>query len=554
LSGPFLKRALAAALLLTLTTPFWDLGRPLWEIDDARYAEIPREMAESGDWLTPRLNYLEYVEKPPLIYWAGALSYLAFGVGEAAGRLPNALFSLFGLIGVFWLGTRLFSRRTGLAAALILGTSVQFFTFGHYVTPDMAVTVSLLWATGLILLALRDPEHGARPGALAWVAMSAGFFSKGLIALVLPGLWTAVLLLLFPQLRRGLRPLLLNWGPLFLLATVGTWLFAMEARNPGFLGFFFLEQHFKRFLTSHFNRPGSWHYFIPVVIVGGLPWTPLSLPAVLTPLGSPRETDPRELQLALWAALVFVFFSLSESKLISYILPIFPHQALLTARLLERLHETPRLRKWLRAGGTFAAGILLAAAAAAPAVVPRLSIPISIGSAPLAIASALLAALGTALLVLTRGGVDEGDGSGRLALTALCGLIVCGSMTAGVRHFTSHLSVKRISLAAKARIETLEPEAEVRLMSYDFLPHGLMFYAQRPVDMLNWYGELKYAKRFEKNAHRFESIENVWRLPSERRRVLIVFPRKETASFSRWVPEDQVRRLTQFERWVLAEL
>ncbi|MBI4386844.1 MAG: hypothetical protein HY551_05630, partial [Elusimicrobia bacterium] len=83
-------------VLVALTMPFWDLGHPLWEVDDARYAEVPREMAQSGDWITPRLNYMDYIEKPPLIYWLGALSYKALGVSEAAGRLPLAILAILG--------------------------------------------------------------------------------------------------------------------------------------------------------------------------------------------------------------------------------------------------------------------------------------------------------------------------------------------------------------------------------------------------------------------------------------------------------------------------
>src|SRR3989339_38615 len=107
-------------LALVLSSPFWGLGHPLWETDDARYAEVPREMVELGDWLTPRLDYFEYVEKPPLIYWLPALSYKLFGVSEAAARLPNALLALAGLLGVWWLGSWLFSPSAGRWGAILL--------------------------------------------------------------------------------------------------------------------------------------------------------------------------------------------------------------------------------------------------------------------------------------------------------------------------------------------------------------------------------------------------------------------------------------------------
>ncbi len=284
---------------------------------------------------------MDYVEKPPLIYWLGAASYGAFGVSEAAARLPLALAALAGLAGVWWLGAWLFSAAVGQGAALVLGTMLIYSGLSHMITPDMTLTAALVWATALGLRVLHRPEDASWAAPAAWLGIAAAFFSKGLIGVLLPGLWVCSLAVLDPKLRPGFKRLLLGPGPLLALALVGAWVVAMERTAPGFCRVFFLEQHFQRFLdVGKYNRPGGWWYFGAEAAWGALPWTPAALAASALPLLRWRKADPRELQLALWPALVIAFFTTSSSKLPTYILPAFPFMALLTARLL--LDGAPR--------------------------------------------------------------------------------------------------------------------------------------------------------------------------------------------------------------------
>ncbi|MDE1977473.1 MAG: glycosyltransferase family 39 protein, partial [Elusimicrobia bacterium] len=117
------SRWLTFLFFAALTAPFWRLGAPLVEVDDARYAEVPREMLVLHDWVTPHLDNMDYVEKPPMWYWLAAASYEVFGVSEAAARLPLALLALLGLLLTYWLGGWLFSPRTGMTAAIFLSAS-----------------------------------------------------------------------------------------------------------------------------------------------------------------------------------------------------------------------------------------------------------------------------------------------------------------------------------------------------------------------------------------------------------------------------------------------
>ena len=547
-----MKRLYAIALLLAFSSPFWDLAHPLWEVDDARYAEVPREMVERGDWVTPQVNFVDYIEKPPLIYWAGALSYTLFGVSEGAARVPLALFALIGLVGVWWLGNWLYGGRTGLYAALILASCVQFFALSHLITPDLAVSVSLLWSTGLILRCLRKPKDASWAGPAAWVAMAAALLSKGLIGVVLPGAWTVALLILFPETRRGLKGLLFNWGTLFFIVVIGGWFAIMERANPGFFNVFVIEQHFQRFLTPKYNRPGGWWYFLAVDFVGFLPWSPLAFTAAIVPLLRFKKSDSRDLQLALWVALIFAFFSASSSKLVTYILPLFPQQAILAAAFVGRLRRERTLDRRMRAGALVLGSVLGTAALLAPFIVRIVAIPVTVGPG--------LTAAGTLLLIFASAGLLWFALSSRLederiivVPITIAGMLVCASMVAGTRFLTDELSVKKLATRLNERIATVPANTETRIIAYDRYLHGIPFYTGRPVDVVNWVGEMHYAKRFPRYAHRFGDDETIRNLPTEGVRTFVTLKRRELRSFLELNPPSEIRSMEPFGPWILAE-
>ena len=220
---------------ITATLPFWDLGHPLWEVDDARYAEVPREMVEGGDWLTPSLNYVEYLQKPPLIYWLGASSYELFGVSETTAHLPLALLSLLGLAGIGWLGMWMFSLETGLMAVVILGTCVEYVALSYMQTPDMALAVCLLWCSAFILRALHRPRDAWWTAPAAGAMAGFAFLSKGLVGFVFPAAWLFVLAVFFPEVRKGARALCLSWAAPVAVLVIAPWLWAMSTRHSNFL-------------------------------------------------------------------------------------------------------------------------------------------------------------------------------------------------------------------------------------------------------------------------------------------------------------------------------
>jgi 4-amino-4-deoxy-L-arabinose transferase-like glycosyltransferase len=308
--------------------------RRLVKPDEGRYAEIAREMAVSGDWLTPRLNGLKYFEKPPLQYWVTAAAYDAFGEDEWTARLWTGLTGFLGILLAGFTARRLFGPTAGLLAAATLASSLLYLAMGHFSSLDMGLAFFLEVAVCGFLLAQEGKHHWM---LLAWAGLALAVLSKGIVALVLTGGTIVLYSLLTRDWSPWCRFDFLRGLPLFLLI-VAPWFIAVSDANPEFARFFFIHEHFERFLTKVHHRYQPAWYFIPILLLGALPWTTLAVQAAAQ--AWPRRAMP-EFQarrfLLLWCVVVFGFFSVSSSKLPSYILPIFPALALLLADALNRV-------------------------------------------------------------------------------------------------------------------------------------------------------------------------------------------------------------------------
>ena len=318
--------------------------RKLIKPDEGRYAEIPREMVVSGDWVTPRLNDLKYFEKPPLQYWATATAYTLLGEHQWTSRLWPALTGFCGLLLVWFAGTRLFGREAGQYAALILGSSLLYVLIGHINTLDMGVTFFLtLGIVGLLLGQQAEADTRTRRNWLycAWAALGLAVLSKGLIGLVLP----AAALVIYSVLQRDLTPwkrLNLVTGLLLFLLVTAPWFILVMKANPEFFERFFIYEHYTRFSTKDLGRYQPWYYFIPILLAGMLPWTVLMFDTLLrTWKGAAyigKAFNPERF-LLIWVVFIYVFFSVSGSKLPSYLLPMFPALALLMGKRLAEIRE-----------------------------------------------------------------------------------------------------------------------------------------------------------------------------------------------------------------------
>jgi len=357
------KRSRVLAFWLLLAVAWFATGaiRPLLEPDEGRYSEIPREMWLSGDWVTPHLNGVVYIEKPPLQYWATAAAYTLFGLHEWTARLWSLLLSLLALPLVHAVASRLHgSREAGFAAAIVLAVSPYYVVVGQLNTLDGAFSTMLLAAVFALVLGQREPDAARRRPLLlaAWVALALAVLSKGIVAPLLAGGTLAAYSLFTRDFSPWRR---MHWLPgLAVFAVIVVpWFWLVSARNPDFLFFFFVHEHFMRFLTTVHDRVEPWWYFGPIALLALLPWL-WAIPGTMRAL---RVTDAAAtgfrpgLFLGLWFVLVVVFFSLSGSKLATYVLPCMPAAAVLLGPQLLR-----RPRNIRTAAATTAVLILLTAA------------------------------------------------------------------------------------------------------------------------------------------------------------------------------------------------
>ncbi len=267
----------ACTLLLALAALAWFSTldyRKLIKPDEGRYAEIAREMAHSGDWVTPRLNGIKYFEKPPLQYWATAVAFRLFGENEWSARLWSGATGFAGVLLAAWAGTRLFGRSAGILSGVMLGSSLWWVLMGHLNTLDMGFAFFLQLALSGFLLAQTAPRASSMQRnamLVAWGAAALAVLSKGLAGLVLPGLVLVAYCLVqrdWSSLKR-LHPA----GGIALFALIAApWFIAMQRANPEFARFFFIHEHFERFLTKAHGRYQPIWYFIPILLIGMLPW------------------------------------------------------------------------------------------------------------------------------------------------------------------------------------------------------------------------------------------------------------------------------------------
>ncbi len=370
---------LQCALLIGLFAIIWFAPlnlRHLVPSDEGRYAEIAREMLITGDWIVPRYNGYLYFEKPPLQTWFNALTFYIFGVGDWQARLYTALT---GFAGVFLVGqtARLLFKSTtvGVYTALILASTPYWNALGHFNVLDMGLSFWMTLTLCSLLLAQRpDIEPTAQRYWMwgCWAGMALSLLSKGLIGIMLPGAVLVLYSLAFWDWKLWGRLHLFTGGLLFLALTL-PWFILVELRQPGFADFFFIVQQFRRYLTPEQQRPGPWYYFIPVMILGFLPWLSLAAQSLwqsikhIKPSAAhsrfaffPRQSNgfsPIGL-LWVWSALIFVFFSVSHSKLLSYTLPIAPAIALLLGGSVIRVTAA----QWSRhfTGASIVSSIVLA--------------------------------------------------------------------------------------------------------------------------------------------------------------------------------------------------
>lgn len=490
------RRASAAAVgLAVLLALLWlpNLGeRKLTRPDEARYAEIAREMAATGDWLTPRLNGYKYFEKPPLQYWATAAAFATFGVHEWTARLWIGLTGLLGIALAWYVANRLRGPPAGGYAAAVLASAGIYVALGHVNTLDMGVTFFLSAAVFAIVLAQRDatPERERRRWMLAaWAACAAATLSKGLIGIVLPA-GAVVLYALIQRDAALLTRLHLRWGMALFLALAAPWFIAVSAANAEFARYFFYQEHIERFLTRMHGHEGPLWYYIPVVVGGLVPWAIVLAPALPAAWSADRAARFRPLRfLLVWAAAVLLFFSAAGSKLAPYVLPLIPALAVVVGAALPSVS-----RRWVLAQAALFAGLGIAGALAAPSLVmrragPTLPAELLAALLPWAVAAGCALAAGCLLAAVAEWRHRRG-----LAVAAFA----AGGLAFAQLGLAAHERLSPVYSAyhTVARVKNMVGP-DVPFYTVGVFDHSLPFYLGRTVTMVAIWDELAQSVAWE---------------------------------------------------------
>ena len=482
-------------LLTVLITLFFGLflgSRPLSVPDEGRYVEIPREMVVTGDYLTPRLNGVKYFEKPPLFYWFEAFFVKLFGLSEWSVRLGPALFALFGCVAVYYAGARMFGRMAGLLSASVLATSILYYALSRLISLDMPVSVLLTASLLSFLLGTREPEGATRRlffwGFYAFAALAT--MTKGLIGIFIPGMIVFAWMLIMNEWRI-LRSMHLPSGLALFLLIAAPWHILVNRANPEFFDFYFIREHFQRYLTKvHHHYKPAWFY-IPVLVGGIFPWSVFLFQAVRhgVPPNSwkERKNYTSEIFLLLWALLIFLFFSASSSKLIPYLLPVLPPLALLIGKYLADGWERNAL--WGFGGGRISYAVITGALAIGLFIVHRYVPALNTSGMTVVCWTVGGWLLMGCIAVWTSRGRDTVNRVVIHIVLAFSVFFIAGSAIA------PQLDTRSLKPFARVLKPILRPGDEVA--HYRNYYQDLPVYLERRMTLVNWRGELDFGMTIE---------------------------------------------------------
>ncbi|MDD5169318.1 MAG: glycosyltransferase family 39 protein [Syntrophales bacterium] len=356
---------------------------PLMEPDEGRYALIPHDMNVSADYVTPHLKGVVYLEKPPLGYWATALSFKCFGENEFAARLFPALCAWGSILLVYFMGAFFHDKKTGLYSAAVMTTCLLPFVLGRINILDSSLAFFLAWAiwSGFRYFSVKGKNHRIWL-YLLYTGSALAFMTKGLIGIVFPfsivGVW------LFSLGRwRDLFRMISPVGMLIFAIITVPWLYFVQKANPDFFFFFFVQEHFLRYTTTMHERSEPFYYYILILVAGTLPWWPYLPKAFLgirkgIRLSSAGNlfTKEEDRFFLIWTGFIFLFFSASSSKLASYVAPAFPPLAVMMGHVFRSYEE----RSLSRAGWNIKDQLL-----SYPAIILQFIAFCAVALAPLAI-------------------------------------------------------------------------------------------------------------------------------------------------------------------------
>jgi len=463
--------------------------RHLIPSDEGRYAEIAREMLVTGDWVTPRYNGYKYFEKPPLQAWATAATFQVFGIGDWQARLWTALTGFLTILLIGFTGARLYSARAGWLAAVVLASSPMWVISGHFNSLDMGLSAFLVAALCSLLLAQHSQSKTSTRNWmwLCWICMALATLSKGLIGAAIPAMVFIAYSISTWDWKIWGRLRLFS-GSLIFLAITAPWFVLVAQQNPEFLEFFFIHEHLQRFTQDAHSRTGPIYYFVPLLLIGLLPWV-LQIPgSILRAWNERRREFSSSWLLVCWSVMIFIFFSVSHSKLPGYIIPVFPALALLIGHRLDQLLGNSNTMAFTWKLQVFGFAILGSIGFFFLSEIGKQARPDEIEAYAqytywvIAALSALIIFCAYAAWQSKRNGIQS-------ILSFACGFFLC-AIIAGTGHETLGRAVSGIDLVE--RVKTSIPD-KVNFYSIRLLDHTVPFYLGRTMIMVESPDELEFS-------------------------------------------------------------
>ncbi len=325
-------QSLIIIAVLALVTILWGIGSvPLFDPDEPVYAETAREMIKYSDYLSPRIFDNYWYDKPPMYYWLVAASIGIFGDGEAAARFPAALMAVATSVMLYFSVSNIFSERAGFWSAIVLTTCVEFFYLGKAAVTD---TTLLFFMTAALLCYLHKWYW------VMYIAMALATVTKGPIGIVFPGAIIFLHLLVTGNLREILKMHVIR-GLAVYFAIAAPWYYLMyQVHGMEFINTFLGFHNLTRFTTPEHPDRVLWWYYLPVIILGMFPWTGMLVQSVRASISEASSDDLLKMSFFnIWWVFVLLFFSISQTKLVSYILPMFPALAIIIGWNIARLES-----------------------------------------------------------------------------------------------------------------------------------------------------------------------------------------------------------------------
>ena len=467
--------------------------RHLIPSDEGRYAEIAREMLVTGDWVTPRYNGYKYFEKPPLQIWATATAFNIFGVGDWQARLWTALTGFLTIVFIGFTGARIYSSRAGWLAAVALASSPMWVIGGHINSLDMGLSAFLVAALCSLLLAQTSSNKTYSRNWMwaCWAFMALATLSKGVIGVAIPGMVFAVYSITAWDWKIWKRLRIIS-GSILFLAITAPWFVLIAQRNPEFLEFFFIHEHLQRFTQTAHSRTGPIYFFLPLLLLGFLPWI-AQVPGAIAQTWRERNREfSSGWLLTCWFVVILGFFSISQSKLPGYIIPLFPALALIVGSQLDRnLGSSNSLSlPWQLQTGFFV--ILGGIGFFFLGEVSKQSRPDEIESYAQYtywIIAALIALISCSLLALM-----QSKRNGLSSITSFAGGLFLCALIAGTGHETLGRAVSGIDLVEQVKADIPQ---KTNFYSVRILDHTVPFYLGRTMTMVEFPDELEFGVKQE---------------------------------------------------------